>query len=130
MSIDVPRLLPNGDTAISVDFGNRIDLVSECASSRIGCSLAGRALPDDYLKPYRPDRALMVHFDPLTSNYPQLCALLLESQKLWARCLPQNEDGRRRPVGHGGDFGEDLHLIAAHANLDPESFVSAHMAKV
>ncbi|SRR5579871_1407746 len=128
MTNDAPRLLANGDAAISVDFGNRIDVNLNERVHALDKALKTRDLP--YLIETVPTyRALMVHFDPVTVDYHELCSILTEL----AGQTVQKEAAQRRwrvPVAYGGEFGEDLDVIAAHAGLSPEAFVGAHMAKV
>ncbi|MDF2810158.1 MAG: allophanate hydrolase, partial [Microvirga sp.] len=111
MTADPPRLLPNGDSAISVDFGNRIDLGLNARVQALDQALRERGLP--YVVETVPTyRALMVHFDPLTVDYSELCAVLAELADQ-AATMHTLRRRWRVPVVYGGEFGEDLDLIAA-----------------
>jgi KipI family sensor histidine kinase inhibitor len=128
MPNDVPRLLSCGDQAISVDFGNRVDKEINRRVHALDRALRSRSLP--YVVETVPTyRALLVCFDPLSVNYDELCTILME---LSTQAL-STQVARRRwrvPVVYGGEFGEDLDLIADHAGLSPDAFVAAHMAQV
>src|ERR1700722_6500749 len=113
MPNDVPRLLSCGDQAISVDFGNRVDKEVNRRVHALDLALRSRSLP--YVVETVPTyRALLVCFDPLSVNYDELCTVLME---LSMQAL-STQVARRRwrvPVVYGGEFGEDLDLIADHA---------------
>jgi len=123
-----PRLLSCGDAALSVDFGNAVDpdlnarvmaldraLMADCPAGVIEC-----------VPTYR---ALMVHFDPLTTGFQALGAriLALAAAPLTAAAKPRRW---QVPVVYGGDHGADLGDIAAHVGLTTAAFVEAHIAPV
>ena len=123
-----PRLLPNGDAAISVDFGNEIDVRLNARVHALDKALQARALP--YVVESVPTyRALMVHFDPVLVDHEELRSILFEL----ATQTVSEKKARQRwrvPVAYGGAFGADLEAISAFAGLDSEAFISAHLEKV
>ncbi|WP_323040188.1 5-oxoprolinase subunit PxpB [Gemmobacter sp.] len=123
-----PRILPCGDAALSVDFGNVIDLGVNAQVMALDRALAADPVPG-VVETVPTYRALMVQFDPLATEYDALCRHLLA---LAARTTAGTATARRWrvPVAYGGDHGEDLASIAAYAGLSPAAFVEAHAAPV
>ena len=72
-----PRILPCGDCAISVDFGNVIDVDVNDRVRRLDVALAGVGVPG-LVETVPTYRALMVHFNPLTTDYEALCRIILD----------------------------------------------------
>lgn len=124
----LPRLLDCGDAALSVDFGDAVDLALNARVMALDKALQAHPFPGlvECVPTYR---ALMVHFDPLTTDVAALQARILAL----AAAPPAVAEPRRRwrvPVAYGGIHGEDLDDIAAHAGLSPAAFIEAHLAPV
>lgn len=123
-----PRLLNCGDSALSVDFGNVIDPAVNARVMALDRALTAAAVPGviDCVPTYR---ALMVHFDPLTTDHAALCALILD---LAAQEASAQAPARRWrvPVVYGGAQGIDLPDLAAHAGLSEAAVVQTHAAPV
>lgn len=59
------RYLPVGECALSVEFGDKVDLVTNARVLALDKALAAR-LPEGVIELVPTYRALMIHFDPLT----------------------------------------------------------------
>lgn len=123
-----PRILPCGDTALSVEFGDTIDPAIHARVMALDRALTAAAVPGvvECVPTYR---ALMVHVDPLTVDHDALGALIRDLAKV----ADDDVAAVRRwrvPVAYGGDHGIDLTAISAHAGLSPAAFVEAHAAPV
>jgi len=129
MSATVPiRLLPCGDTAISVEFGTAIDPASNARVQALDATLA--ADPPPGLRETVPTyRSLLVHFDPLATDLPSFERRL---EELAAAPAGAKRAGRRWrvPVVYGGEFGMDLDALAATHGLTPEALVARHSGTV
>lgn len=123
-----PRLLPCGDAGLSVDFGNVIDLDVNSRVMALDQALWADPVPG-LVETVPTYRALLVQFDPVTTDHDALCRHLLD---LAARPAADRGTARRWrvQVAYGGDHGVDLAEIAAHAGLSPAAFVEAHAAPV
>ncbi|QDC00685.1 5-oxoprolinase subunit PxpB [Mesorhizobium sp. 8] len=123
-----PRLLHCGDTAISVDFGNVIDLDVNAGVQALDAALAANPFPG-VIETVPTYRALMVHFDPATCRIEALSAHLL---KLRAGLdISQRTPRRWRvPVAYGGEHGEDLTDMAVFCGLSIAQIVETHAAPV
>ena len=120
------RILPVGDSALTIVFGNSIDP----ETSRI-VRIARKYLTDkeirgvsEYVQTYA---TLMVHYRPVEVSYDELAARIdLELSHM------NTKSGRRKkktiviPVCYGGDFGPDLHTVCNHAGLSREEVIRRH----
>lgn len=123
-----PRILACGDAAISVDFGNVIDLAVNARIMALDRALAAEPVPG-VVETVPTYSALLVHFDPLTTDYAALCARVLAlARGDRAELAPARR--WKVPVAYGGDLGADLDDLAAHAGMSPAACVEAHIAPV
>lgn len=120
------RILPVGDSALTIVFGNRIDP----EISRIA-GIARKYLTDkkidgvnEYVQTYA---TLMVHYRPVDIGYDELAARIdLELSHM------NTKSGRRKkktiliPVCYGGEFGPDLQTVCDHAGLSREEVIKRH----
>ncbi len=126
--VPAPRILPCGDSAVTVEFGDVIDP-----------DLNGRVLAlEDILRRRDPAglveivptyRSLTVQFDPTLMDYDALVELIArEGEAL----QPRNAVGRRWrvPVVYGGEFGIDLDDVAAHHGMTAGQVVEIHAGAV
>jgi len=121
-----PRLLPSGDSAITVEFSRHID----DASNRRVLAL-DRALVDTPIAGVTETvptyRSLLVHYDPVQIGFEELGNKLLV---LAERPSPAIAKARRwrLPVAYGGDNGIDLDDVAMTLNTTPDDIVTRHVA--
>lgn len=121
-----PRILALGESALSVEFGDRIDELLNARVHALDAVLAETPLQGQ-LETVPSYRALLVVFDPELADLPsarqRLAAL--------AGSVPAKLDATRRwrvPVLYGGDAGQDLDAVADHAGIDAATFVLRHAA--
>ncbi len=122
----VPRILPSGDAAVTVEFGRRLDeavnrtvLAFDRAVAAAGVTGIVETVPTY--------RSLLVHYDPVAASFDSLRAALLA---LAAEPLAPVVTTRRWrvPVVYGGEFGIDLDDVARARGLSPDEVVTRHMA--
>ena len=113
-----PKIIPSGDSAILVEFENRIDPDVNRSVQSLALALESEALPgiQEVLPAYR---TVMVVYDPLEIAYRPLA----EKIKI---CLRKAENigippGRFfcLPTVYGGGHGPDLQRVAAATGLTP-----------
>jgi len=124
----LPRLLPCGDAAVSIEFGTGIDPEVSARVLALDAALNARNVPGliETLPTYR---SLMVHFDPLVLDW--------QGFELHVRALAGTLDSTPRPgrrwkvpVVYGGSYGIDLEATAERHGLSPAQLIEKHSAAV
>jgi 5-oxoprolinase (ATP-hydrolysing) subunit B len=122
----LPRLLPSGDSAITVEHSRDIDdaanqsvLALDRALSRAPIKGVTEAVPTY--------RSLLVHYDPLQIDYDTLGKRLLALAQAPAEAM-SNARRWRIPVAYGGEHGIDLEDVAKALNTTPDEIVARHVA--
>ena len=125
-TLSPPRLLPSGDSAITVEFSRNID---DAANQRV--LALDRALASEPVAGVTETvptyRSLLVHYDPVQIDFGTL------SEKLIARAqLPVAATTKTRrwriPVVYGGEHGIDLEDVAKMLDTAPDDIVARHVA--
>jgi len=122
-----PRVLPCGDTALAVEFGEAIDpAVNACVlalDARVAQGIPG------VVETVPTYRSLLVHYDPVVTDFDTLGATL---SALSADLPDTPAEGRlwRIPVVYGGAFGVDLEAVAARHGLAPADLIARHAAPI
>jgi KipI family sensor histidine kinase inhibitor len=121
-----PRLLPSGDSAITVEFSRNID---DAANRRVlALDRAIVAAPVEGVTETVPTyRSLLVHYDPVRTSFEALSESILSLAKL---PIPATTKSRRWriPVVYGGEHGVDLEDVARTLNTTPDDIVARHTA--
>ena len=118
----MPRLLPLGDAAWTVEFGDAIDPALHARVMGFARALEEAALPA-VVESVPTFRSCTVHFDPLAEGADVLGDRLLEL----AASAPEAAIAGRRwriPVLFGGEAGPDLAALAANCALTEEAVVA------
>lgn len=126
MSDACPRILPLGEAALSVEFGDRIDEAANARVHALDALLSRSPLPAqrETVPSYR---ALLVVFEPATVDLPRAAARLSGLSRL-ADATPVPHRRWRVPILYGGTHGPDLDAIAAHCGLSAEGYAARHAA--
>src|SRR3954467_9624969 len=121
-----PRLLPSGDSAITVEFSRSIDDVANRRVLALDRVLAAEPVAGvtEAVPTYR---SLLVHYDPLQIGVDDLGNKLLA---LAERPITDETKARRGriPVVYGGEHGIDLEDVAKTLNTTPDEIVARHVA--
>jgi KipI family sensor histidine kinase inhibitor len=121
-----PRLLPSGDSAITVEFSRNIDDDANRRVLALDRTMASEPVAGvtETVPTYR---SLLVHYDPLQIGYAELGDKLLA---LTQRPIPSATKTRRWriPVVYGGEHGIDLEDVAKTLNTTPDDIVARHTA--
>jgi KipI family sensor histidine kinase inhibitor len=127
MTFSDPRILPCGDAALTVEFGETIEPTLNARvlalDARISEGVTG------VVETVPTYRSLLVHYDPVATDFDGLRDVLARLATDLPDTLPA---GRlwRVPVVYGGAFGIDLAETAARHNLNPASLIEKHAAPV
>lgn len=123
------RLVPLGDSCLSMAFEEKIDPLVNARCVAIAASFEQRALPGirDVVPTYN---AVTVHFDPTRFNREDLAA---ELSVLAAIDLPDADEKSTPiaiPVKYGDEFGPDLAAVAEFGQCSEQDVVQIHSRKV
>jgi 5-oxoprolinase (ATP-hydrolysing) subunit B len=122
-----PRILPCGDTALTVEFGSEIDPRLNARVLELDARLDGTV--PGVVETVPTYRSLLVHYDPAATAFETLKTATLEA----CRDLPDEpREGRlwEVPVVYGGPFGIDLEEVAERHGLTPAEVIERHAAPV
>lgn len=122
---DGRRILPAGDCALVVEFGNEIN---EALNRKVQClnEKVAAAHIKGIVETVPTFRSLMVTYDPSEISFDKL-------KKELAGISVEESAGQETshhvveiPVCYGGSYGEDLKDVAAHAGLTEEEVIKLH----
>ena len=120
-----PHILPLGDTALTVDFGDLIDLELNRAVLALEQAVTAAELPG-VLETVPSYRALMILYHPAEIGFELLAARL---RKLLATTVGLDTRPGTRwvvPVSYAPPFGLDLDELAVALSLSPEHLCALH----
>jgi KipI family sensor histidine kinase inhibitor len=119
------RLLPFGDAALTVEFGNEIDPALNERVIAFADALRARGWPGviDIVPTYR---SVTIHVDPLLLDVATLADRLHELSPTLLRHTAHSRTRHRIPVLYGGEWGPDLEELASSAKLSVADVISLH----
>ncbi|MEM1431187.1 MAG: 5-oxoprolinase subunit PxpB [Pseudomonadota bacterium] len=119
-----PVVRPLGDTALSVEFADRIDPALTARIHAFDAAFTALRLPG-VIETVPTYRAITLHLDPLVADRAAIADAV---QNLAVAPFDRARDGAvwEVPVVYGGAFGPDLAAVAAHAGLTPDAVIAAH----
>jgi 5-oxoprolinase (ATP-hydrolysing) subunit B len=121
-----PRLLPSGDSAITVEFSRHIDDVANQSVLALDRALA-REPVTGVTETVPTYRSLLVHYDPVQIDFETLGEKLVSLAQLPVPTVA-NTRRWRIPVVYGGEYGIDLEDVAKALALTPDDIVARHVA--
>jgi KipI family sensor histidine kinase inhibitor len=120
------KYLPFGDSAVLVEFGNAIDLDTNCRVISLDTSIQNAQIlgVEELVPTYR---SLLIRYDSSKTSYDQLVLRIRDLEKASTRSSVK-EEGRRLtvPVVYGGEYGPDLGFVARNHGLTEEQVVKLH----
>ena len=125
-TLSPPRLLPSGDSAITVEFSRTIDDAANRRVLALDRTLAREPI-SGVTETVPTYRSLLVHYDPTQIDFDTLSDKLAE---LGQQPVPPTENTRRWriPVVYGGEHGIDLEDVAKTLGTTPDEIVARHIA--
>jgi KipI family sensor histidine kinase inhibitor len=125
-TLSPPRILPSGDSAITVEFARSIDDAANQRVLALDRTMAREAIAGvtEMVPTYR---SLLVHYDPVVIDFETLGGKLSALAQL--PVAPMTRTRRWRiPVVYGGEHGIDLEDVAATLKTTPDDIVARHVA--
>src|SRR2546421_2256653 len=125
-TLSPPRILPSGDSAITVEFSREIDDAANQRVLALDRTLASEPV-SGVTETVPTYRSLLVHYDPVQIEFDALGERLVA---LAQRPVPPFTKTRRWriPVAYGGEHGVDLEDVAKTLNSTPDDIVARHVA--
>jgi KipI family sensor histidine kinase inhibitor len=121
-----PRLLPSGDSAITVEFSRNIDDAANWRVLALDRAIA-EALVLGVTETVPTYRSLLVHYDPGKIDFKTLGEKLVALAQVPAPAAAKTRRWRI-PVAYGGENGIDLEDVAKTLNTTPDNIVARHIA--
>jgi KipI family sensor histidine kinase inhibitor len=119
------RILPAGDLALIVEFGNEIS--TEC-NNRV--MQLYRNIKKDKVNGIAETvpafRSLLIYYDPLKITYKKLCRYIKSASKEEEAAKEKVKRVIEIPVCYGGSYGEDLADVAIHAGMSEVQVIRLH----
>jgi inhibitor of KinA len=120
-----PKILPCGDSALSVEFGSAIDPLINQQVQALFNKL--KAEPPEGLIDLIPTyRSLLVQYDPTVVSFRDLQKIIFSFGDLSKRVVDTLGPMVEIPVCYGNEFGPDLQEVAAALHLTPEEVIDIH----
>jgi KipI family sensor histidine kinase inhibitor len=121
-----PRLLPSGDSAITVEFSRSIDDVANQRVLALDRTLARQPIigVTETVPTYR---SLLVHYDAVQIDFDKLSEKLASLAQLPVPSITSTRRWRI-PVVYGGEHGIDLEDVARTLKTTPDDIVARHVA--
>lgn len=118
------RFLPSGDTAIVVEFGDRIHHDLNAQVLRLSALVRAESVPG-VVETLPTFRSLLVHFDPLVTDSASVAAAI---ERLLHRSHGATERSRmwRIPACYEGSHAPDLVDVATRTGLAADEIVRLH----
>ena len=121
-----PRILPSGDSAVTVEFSRNIDDAANQRVLALDRTLARETIAGvtETVPTYR---SLLVHYDPLQIDFDALSKRLINLAQLPVPPITKSRRWRI-PVAYGGEHGIDLEDVAKALKTTPDDIVARHVA--
>lgn len=122
------RLLPAGDTALVVEFGDRIDRTLSAAVLSLAQALDDERIAG-VIETVPTFRSLMIHYEPLVVS-PATLAARIEGRVQTIRAGGTVGRNWRLPVCYDRQFAIDLEEVARRTSLTAQQVVERHSGAV
>ena len=120
-----PRIMPTGDRALTVEFGNEID---EKINARLMSFI--RTLEDEKVKgieEFVPSfRAVLIHYNPAVLSFEKLSEILKKALDKPVQELTHHKRIVKVPVCYDSEYGPDIEDVAKHAGLSISEVIELH----
>ena len=121
----MPRIIPAGDSALFVEFEERIDIEVNARTIALGDAVQSAAIAGvcDVVPTYR---SVAIYFDPLRVDYDALMTRVEHELTQPAARVTTHAAPISIPVCYGGELGPDLAGVAAFAQVSEDEVVRLH----
>jgi inhibitor of KinA len=120
-----PKLLPLGDSALLIQFGDQIDLEINQRIHALDALLRANSI-SGIVEMVPAYATLLIHYDPLASTYAQISDWVYAEMDRVESSASRKPRQIEVPVRYGGVLGPDLEWIAAHNHLSVADVIRLH----
>ena len=120
------RLMPSGDTALVVEFGDTIDREINARVLALADRIEAAAIPG-VVEQVPTFRSLMIHYDPEVLLFDEL-ARRVKVMLPGLSAKPHAKRHWRLPTCYGGDLGPDLDDVARATGMTSVEVIRMHAA--
>ncbi|GAB4457301.1 MAG: 5-oxoprolinase subunit PxpB [Anaerolineales bacterium] len=124
-----PRLLPLGDSAMLVQWGNDMDFEVNQRVHALANLIEASPL-HGVIETVPAYATLLVHYDPLVVSFTQVRDFLREKLTQAQAAAARRPQRIEIPVRYGGEHGIDLEAVARHLRLRVEEVIRLHSGKL
>lgn len=124
-----PRILPVGDAAFTVEFGDAVDVALNRQVHALDAALRARPI-SGVIETVPTYRSLLVIYDPQQTKADSLRGALAQFLDMAETRLPPEGRLVEIPVRYGKAWGPDLADVAAHCGLTPADVIRLHSEPV
>lgn len=120
-----PRILPVGEAAFTVEFGDRVDEALVAHVQALDALLADQP-PEGFVEAVPTYRSLLVRYAPQEISAAAMRSALTEALASLRSVTPPEGRLVEIPVHYGGEHGPDLASLAEHHDLTPREVIRLH----
>jgi inhibitor of KinA len=123
------RIVSAGDSAIVVEFDERIDPVVNARAIALAEAVQAAAVPGvrDVVPTFR---SVAIYFDPLHTDGDAMFSRVETEAKATASADQSTRVPVRIPVCYGEDLGPDLGAVATFSRMDESAVVATHTERI
>jgi inhibitor of KinA len=123
-----PRIVPLGDSALLVQFGEEIDLEINLRVHALDAFLRA-AKPSHIVETVPAYATLLVQYDPIAITYAQASDWVKAEMDRVDPLVSRKSRRIEVPVRYGGEAGPDLEFVATFHHLTTREVVRLHCAR-
>jgi KipI family sensor histidine kinase inhibitor len=121
----VMRILPSGDLALVVEFGNEISTACNDKVRQLNQCLKRNEIKG-VIETVPTFRSLLVYYDPLKITYKKLCNYIEAVANAEGDIKVKSNRIVEIPVCYGGQYGEDLVEVAEYVGMSETEVIRIH----
>lgn len=124
-----PRILPVGEAAFTVEFGDAVDEALNRQVHALDAALQSRHVPG-LVETVPTYRSLLVMYDPQVSRAEAMRVALTDALATLSTAEMAAGQLVEIPVRYGGEWGPDLADVATHCGMTAQAVIELHAQPV
>src|SRR5262245_59863855 len=124
-----PRIVPLGDSAVLIQFGDEIDFTINQRVHAMANLIESSSI-HGIVETVPAYATLLVHYNPLNLSFIQIKNQLREKIDQVAEISSRKPRQVQVPVRYGGEYGMDLESVASYLQLSVTDVIRIHSEKI